>query len=392
MSSRPASLSPPPLKRRRISRRRASSSTSSPQISLIPRTPRPEPHSGSKPAILRVYSWNINGIAPYLDQQRPITKFFPTTSSNSTSKSTNTPHPHSFRACFRRWSFPHIVCLQEVKVAPSDTSSQSSVRRIINTALNEDDPTNSSNRLYDAHFNLPRDKYNATGFGGKVYGVCTLIRRNLAPSTSIKIPDWDLEGRVHILELRKYGTVVFNVYAVNGTTNPYRSPESGKVIGDRHMRKRQLHEELRDECVRYEARGWHTVIAGDINISQTPLDSYPQLRMGKEHQVNRAHFKECFLKAKEGGLGMRDSFRQVRGQERKYSYRPPGRKWGEGMDRVDLILVGRGVELKGADILDTEADRGTSDHVPLWVEVEVPLVGHTRGDETNVREEELSEQ
>ncbi len=183
--------------------------------------------------------------------------------------------------------------------------------------------------------------------------------------------DWDLEGRVLITELQSHGVVVVNVYAVNGTANPYRDSSSGKVVGYRHMRKRVFHAELRDECARYEDHGWQVVVAGDLNISQTPLDSYPNLRTGKEHVRNREDFKECFIRSKgEGGMGMRDTFREVKGEERKFSYRPRGKAWGEGMDRVDLILVSRSVSVRDADILDDELDRGRSDHVPLWVEVD----------------------
>ena len=32
-----------------------------------------------------------------------------------------------------------------------------------------------------------------------------------------------------------------------------------------------------------EDRGWDVVVAGDINISRSHIDSFPQLRMGKEH-------------------------------------------------------------------------------------------------------------
>lgn len=184
--------------------------------------------------------------------------------------------------------------------------------------------------------------------------------------------EWDLEGRVLITELPSLGIVVFNVYAVNGTANPYRDPSSGKVVGDRHMRKRIFHAEFRDECAEYEKQGWQVVVAGDLNISQTPLDSFPDLRMGKEHVRNREHFRECFIQGKEkGGLGMKDTFREIKGEERKFSYRPRGRVWGDGMDRVDLILASRGMKVRDADILDEELERGRSDHVPLWVEVEV---------------------
>ncbi|KAL8654993.1 MAG: hypothetical protein Q9226_003215 [Calogaya cf. arnoldii] len=377
MASRSSSrsVSPPPLKRRRIASVSSSTSTTALQNSpLTLKIPRPRVKASPSQTDVSVYAWNINGVAPYLDQQPLIKNFFPTKS--STRSSTSPPSKPSLRACLKRWAFPQIVCLQEVKIAPSDTSSQASVRRVANSTSPSDDRPTEASRLYNAHFNLPRDKHNATGFRGKVYGVCTLVRRDVAESSTTNPVDWDLEGRVLVTELPDHGIVVFNLYAVNGTTNPYRDPESGKTIGDRHMRKRIFHTQLRNECSRYESRGWDVVIAGDMNISQTPWDSYPQLRMGKEHVINRQHFADTFMKGKdEGGLGMRDSFREVHGLERKYSYRPPGKVWGDSMDRVDLILVSEGTKIKRADILDSELERGRSDHVPLWVEVEVKSLG-----------------
>ncbi|KAI4238565.1 MAG: hypothetical protein LQ349_001019 [Xanthoria aureola] len=386
MASRCSSLSPPPLKRRRVKAPIPSTSTAtsnSQQPLLLPRIPPSPSQSTLIQGNLRIYAWNINGIAPYLDQQPLINTFFATKS--STRSSTPPSSQPSFRACLQRWSFPHIVCLQEVKIAPSDTSSQASVRRAVNSTISGHDPLTEPNRLYETQFNLPRDKHNATGFGRRVYGVCTLVRQDLAASSTTKSVDWDLEGRVLITELHHHGIVIFNIYAVNGTTNPYRDPNSGETVGDRHMRKRIFHTELRGECSRYESQGWHVVIAGDMNVSQTPMDSHPQLRIGKEHVTNRRHFADTFMKGKgEGGLGMRDSFREVHGQERKYSYRPPGKAWGEGMDRVDLILVSEGTRIKRADILDSELERGRSDHVPLWIEVEVK----SAGDEVEADEKE----
>ncbi len=111
-----------------------------------------------------------------------------------------------------------------------------------------------------------------------------------------------------------------------------------------------------------------------MNISRTHIDSFPHLRTGEEHVRNRADFEEKIIK----GVGMIDTFRMVHGDERKFTYRPRGKKWGEGGDRVDMVLVSRGLEqrVKVADILDSEAERGSSDHVPLWMEVGV-------GDESN---------
>lgn len=179
--------------------------------------------------------------------------------------------------------------------------------------------------------------------------------------------DWDQEGRVLLAEIPSREIVIINVYGVNGTTNDYRDPESGKVIGKRHDRKRQFHSLLRDEVRRYEVMGWAVVLVGDINISRAVIDSFPQLRMGSDHVKNRADFEEKFM----GELRMLDIFRAVRGQERKYTYRPRNKPWGAGGDRVDLILVSKGTKVTEVDVLDSEEERGPSDHVPLFAEVDI---------------------
>ena len=87
----------------------------------------------------------------------------------------------------------------------------------------------------------------------------------------------------------------------------------------------------------------------------------------------------------EQGLGMVDSFRHVHGQKKKYTYHPPSKPWGAGMDRVDLILCsenmvssddidgstgsGRRWCLVDTDMLDTVEERGPSDHVPLFADI-----------------------
>ena len=118
-----------------------------------------------------------------------------------------------------------------------------------------------------------------------------------------------------------------------------------------------------------------------MNIARAPVDGYPHLRMGDAHVRNRRDFEEKFMEEGGGGLGMVDSFRRVNGEGvRKFSYRPRGREWGAGCDRVDLILVdgrlggkggGGGGAVVEADILDEEGERGPSDHVPLYVTVDL---------------------
>lgn len=235
---------------------------------------------------------------------------------------------------------------------------------------------------YTAHFGLPRDKYNARGFGGKVYGVCTLIRddllstEHLAVAKLIKEVPWDLEGRILVLEIPGRKLAVFNVYAVNGTDKPYQDTHTGQIVGTRHHRKRALHSELKAECERFDQKGWSVVIAGDLNIARSPLDGFPGRRTGQEHVKNRIDFEEKFIHGKKsGGLGMVDSFRALHDGEKKYSYRGRNREWGSSCDRVDLILLSGqshaqdGIALKEADILDEERERGPSDHVPLYITI-----------------------
>lgn len=358
------------------------------------------------------------------------------------------------------------MCLQEVKIAPDDKATQQALKHAVNPqetaegSDHEDKPDSERHDggpRYEAHFSLPRDSHNARGPGGKgrVYGVCTIIRQDLVDKgASVKRVGWDLEGRVSVIEIPTSATstaarepppkgplgredehenlssppaaatastqehppettlgmdnafekslVVFNVYAVNGTDFPYRSPTTGTIISDRHAFKRRFHALLAHETGKYEQDGCDVIIAGDINISRGPLDSYPKQRMGGEHVANRRDFEEKFMERPNsgdignerggGGLGMIDTFRHIHAEEKKYTYHPLGRRWGEGMDRVDLILCSKSMVAGGdnragegegrhlgksnagwwlvdADILDTEAERGASDHVPLYVDV-----------------------
>ena len=369
MASPTSEISPPPSKRRRISSPAPSQSVPvvySPSPPPIVQEERCSTRKSPDSKPLRLYSWNINGIQSFLPPSTPQITIFFTTSS----KPKSPPPQPSLRNDLQRWKWPHIVFLQEVKIAPSDTKTPRLVVRTVNAPLDTEELAIPKTQLYDAHFCLPKDKYNATGFGGKVYGVCTLIRQDLSPDATVKTVEWDLEGRVQIIEISSLGTTLINVYAVNGTTNDYRDPETGKVTGNRHDRKRAFHMLLANEVKAYEEKGWDIVVAGDINISRSEIDSYPQLRMGEDHVKNRADFEEKFIRE----LGMLDTFREKRGEERKFSYRPTNKPWGAGGDRVDMMLVTKGLKecVTDADILDTELERGPSDHVPLLVELQLP--------------------
>lgn len=104
--------------------------------------------------------------------------------------------------------------------------------------------------------------------------MCRLIRRDVE-GVICKSVDWDLQGRVLLTEPPSLGVVVFNIYAVNRITNDYRDQSTGKVVGDRHYRKKAFHLLPAKEVKGYEEQGWGVMVADDINISRTIIDLLP---------------------------------------------------------------------------------------------------------------------
>lgn len=236
---------------------------------------------------------------------------------------------------------------------------------------------NDEGPFYTAHFTLPRDPHNAKGFGGKLYGVASLLRDDFCRDRGVRVRDvdWDLEGRIHVIETKDQ-LAIFNIYAVNGTESAYRSPETGAVVGTRHDRKLTFHALLLEECRRMELEGWRVVLVGDFNVARARVDGWPNLReWPRQHCVNRADFNAKFFEDEEG-LRAVDVWRELKGDEKAYTYYPRGVAWGSSCDRVDYAIVSRRlVEESGlvdTGILNSPAERGPSDHVPLWVEVRVP--------------------
>jgi len=260
--------------------------------------------------------------------------------------------------------------LQEVKINPDDTATQRAVERAVR------DDTKGAEPDYRAFFCLPRDKYNARGFGRKVYGVCSIVRADFLEETNAKVRtvDWDLEGRIQIVETEAVNgwpkLSIWNIYAVNGTDNPYKDPKTGAVVGTRHDRKLKVHRLIMEESKRLETEGYAVVLAGDLNIARARIDGYPNLRTKPEQHVkNRADFNKKFFDDPQGFRGV-DTFRHSHPSEKRYTYFPRGGPFGYSCDRVDLIVCSDGLKqnITAAGMLDTPADRGPSDHVPLFVE------------------------
>jgi exonuclease III len=283
-----------------------------------------------------------------------------------------------------------MLFLQEVKIANKDTRTQNTVRAAVNAHVPEEE--DAKGPLYKAHFVLPEDPNNARSLrgSGKVYGVCSILRRDLKDRYNINVRtvDWDKQGRISVVELRSKSDssklVVFNIYAVNGTDIPYRDAESGAVKGTRHDRKREVHRLLMQECKQLEKEGWDILFGGDMNVAPDARDGHPTLRtFPQQHVVNRADFLSKLLGSNDeeisdtetNGLNGVDVWRRMHGDQRRYTYFSRGREWGASCDRVDYFIVGRRAWEKGCikacGIMDSEADRGTSDHVPIWVDFNI---------------------
>lgn len=416
----------------------------------------------SPPRSIRIFSWNINGIAPYIPSPSPkITSYFKpsasqpnharktTTVSVTTANNPSALTVPSIRAFLARHGFPHVLFLQELKLAPSSPRTVpllAALEASVNTPLHPADNAGADTRAYRLDAVLPQDRRNARG---AVYGVATLLRRDVARAfgggsggeeeARARPTDWDREGRMQVVELflgdkdkseKEKGRsssgisnsklALVNVYAVNGTSAPYRDPDPdpeetmSPTLGTRHDFKRAFHARLRDECLALQRRGFAVVVAGDANVARGPLDGWPRLRTWPaEHCVSRAHFNATFFGREDneragahvtvrnrelpegpdgetgavrgaaqgqgqgGGtcLDAVDVFRGMYGAERRYTYYPRTKEWGASCDRVDMVMVSRSLweagRVVGTGILDTPQERGLSDHVPIWVEVAV---------------------
>lgn len=139
-------ISPPPAKRRK---------TDQATTAAIPHPPPSKAPGPPDADAMRIFSWNVNGITPFL--QKSITSFF-TTSPKASAQKDVVPLA-SLRDFLRRHHWPAMLLLQEVKIATKDTKTQDAVRSAINasTSSNTKEPT------YEAHFTLPNDPLNARG-------------------------------------------------------------------------------------------------------------------------------------------------------------------------------------------------------------------------------------
>ena len=117
-----------------------------------------------------------------------------------------------------------------------------------------------------------------------------------------------------------------------------------------------------------------------MNVAPNARDGHPKLRtFSRQHALNSADFQESFLEGQEvtnaKGLKGVDIWRKMHSAERRYTYFSRGRQWGSSCDRVGYFITERKAWRKGCvracGIMDSEAERRPSDHVPIWVDFEL---------------------
>jgi exodeoxyribonuclease-3 len=265
---------------------------------------------------VRIVSWNVENLAPHLAELPRIAA---------------------------ELGDPDILCLQEVRIRPSDLDLVERLR----TALPG----------HDGHAALCDDPRNVRWRGGRAYGVATFVRASLG-APAAQAPAWDREGRVLVTAIS--GLSVVNLYAVNGTSKPYFDPTTGAPAGDRYQHKRRLQDRLFELAAGLRAMGG-VVLAGDFNVSRARIDVHPRLRTEEPHARARAE-----LNAHLERLGFVDAFRHLHPDERAYTWF--ARKPVLDAARVDYLVLSPDLlpRLRAATILDR---RPESDHAPVAVEL-----------------------
>ena len=199
---------------------------------------------------LRIVSWNIENLAPWLDGR--------------------------LAGQHARLGHPDVLCLQEVRIRPGDAEVVARMRSALPG--------------YACVSALNRDAKNGGFRGGRAYGVAMYVRDALAPVALTF--DWDREGRVCIAHLATAGITVGNVYAVNGTSRLHFDHERGAVHGDRHGFKQAFIARLGSELSALRANGLRLVLAGDWNVSRSRIDTTPRLRTEEPHATARRRFND----------------------------------------------------------------------------------------------------
>ena len=313
---------------------------------------------------LRIVSWNIESPNVYLQNvktslsSQDISSYFTESLVKREARQSSvkgkgradqaSPQSPSLREVFRDHGFPDIVALQEVRALAHDKAAIRALRNAANQPIGDNDrnkrrrrsisssssdassndvtETESPSSLlddggpsYTAHFSLCQSKKGSGRFGVAVYVSSTLARH--AQYTAREV-NWDAEGRVVFLTFPSLGLAVISVYALNGSSYPWRDPVTNVERGTRNDRKREFNRLLAEECRKLQQLFlkernicMQLVMVGDWNVSREIRDCFPRLRTEEPHAISRRMFNDEFMPS----IDVVDAFRELHGDKRSFS-------------------------------------------------------------------------
>ena len=206
--------------------------------------------------------------------------------------------------------------------------------------------------------------YAAIWHGQKSWnGVAILSRVGDPVETGRGLPNDPDRGQSRYLEAAVCGVLIGAMYAPNG--NPWPGPKFEYKL--QWLDQLQVHaQHLLDSKL-------PALLIGDYNVIPTPLDVYKEERWVKDALYSpqgREKFRELV------GQGWIDAIRHLHPDERIYTFWPYWRQSFERNSgiRIDHALLSpslaKGLKAAGVDRTPRGWDK-TSDHAPMWVEVEI---------------------
>jgi exodeoxyribonuclease-3 len=206
--------------------------------------------------------------------------------------------------------------------------------------------------------------YSAICHGQKSWnGVAILSRVGEPVETRRGLPRDPDPSHSRYIEAAVSGILVGNMYAPNG--NPWPGPKFDYKL--------KWLERLKDHARDLLDSGLPTLLIGDFNVIPTPLDVYKEERWKKDALYSpqaREKFRELV------GQGWTDAIRHLHPDARIYSF---WHYWRNSFQRdagirIDHALLDPGLasvlKAAGVDRTPRAWDR-TSDHAPMWVELEL---------------------
>ena len=215
---------------------------------------------------------------------------------------------------------------------------------------------------------FPREAIEALGYsaiwhGQKSWnGVAILSRVGEPVETRRSLPNDPDPGQSRYIEAAVCGLLIGNLYAPNG--NPWPGPKFDYKLA--------WMDRLCEHARELLGSGVPAMLIGDFNVIPTEMDVYKPERWAKDALFSpeaRQKFAELVAQ------GWTDALRHLHPQERIYTF---WHYWRNSFQRdagirIDHALLSPGLvkKLKGAAV--DRRPRGwekTSDHAPIWVEIE----------------------